>query len=417
MVKTNKGITFGLVLSCWLVYTLSMCMKMVYSASMAEIKDEYAINNLPASLPLTLYYVFYTIIQVALAMFMTKINLKLYMIITFSVSGLSFISVFFYSPVWYVSSVLALNGITLGAAWCGIMHIFSKYLTQNAMKNALLFMAAGFSVGSAASFAVSSLAISLGNWRISFIVFGAAFLFATFYMLYAVERAQRAGIRPDDENVSLKAQNYNAEKSSVKPLLIMSMIAVFLASILYSGFTNWMPTILKDNFSGFTNARATLITALFPIAVYLGPVLSSVLVDKLKNDFAVSVITSVAIAVVGLALCYVFRLNIVLTVALILFLGISLRLISNVFASLVPLHIKNYINAGKTSALINASACGSAAISPFLIAFILDESGNDWKIMFFILFGFALVMLAICFAFFIFDVIKRRKEKSTQYVD
>lgn len=416
MAKSEKRIVFGLILSCWLVYTFSMCMKMAYSASMAEIKDEYSVNNVTASLPLTLYYVFYAIIQFVLALFITKINLKWYMGITFTVSGLSFISIFFYSPVWYIGLVLVVNGITLGAVWCGSVLIFAKYLSSSAMNKALLFMGAGFSVGSAMSFAISSLAMHLGNWRISFLIFGIAFLLSTFYMLYAVIRAEKAEIKPAEESVLFKKQTYKAAEISAKPLLIMAIIAVFFASILYYGFTNWMPTILKNNFD-VTNVKATLITTLFPMVVYLGPVLSTILVDKVKNDFAVSTVTALAVSVVGLALCYFFSFNIVLTVSVILVLGIMLRLVNNLFACLVPLHIKDYINAGKTSAVVNASACVSAAISPFLIAFILDGSGNDWKLLFFVLFGFSIVMLAVCFAFFISDGVKRRKEKPLQNVD
>ena len=336
--------------------------------------------------------------------------------ITFTVSGLSFVSVFFYSPVWYIGTVLAINGITLGAVWCGSVFVFAKYLSPNRMNKALLFMSAGFSVGSAMSFAISSLAISLGNWRISFMIFGAAFLLSTFYMLYSVTRAEKAGIKPEEESVLLKRQAYKATKISAKPLLVLSIIAVFFGSLLYYGFTNWMPTILKNNF-GLANAKATLITTLFPIFIFLGPVLSTVLADNLINDFAISVATSVLISVVGIVLCYTFDLNIVLTVAIILTLGILLRIINNLLAVLIPLHIKDYINAGKTSAVINASASVSAAISPFLIAFILDESGNDWKLLFFVLFGVSIVMLSICITFLIVDSVKRRKERSMQNVD
>ena len=390
---------------------------MAYAASMTEIKDEYGVNNFTASLPITLYYVFYAIIQFSLALFITKINLKRYMAITFTVSGLSFISVLFYSPIWYVGTVLAVNGITLGAVWCGSVLIFAKYLSQSAMNKALLFMGAGFSVGSAMSFGISALAIHLGNWRISFAVFGIAFLLATGYMLYSVIRAEKAGIKPDEENFTVNdGKTYKASKVSAKPLLIMAIVATFFASVLYYGFTNWMPTILKNNF-GVSNANATLISTLFPIAVYLGPIISVVLTDKIRNDFAVSAITSVVVSVIGLILCYVFDLNIVLTVAVILTLGILLRLVNNLLACLVPLHIKDYINAGKTSAITNASACVSAAISPFFIAFVLDESGNDWKLLFFLLFGFSIVMFVVCCAFFIIDKVKRGRQKSIQNVD
>ena len=90
--KTNKHIVFGIVLSCLLVYTFSMCLKMVYSASMVEIKAEYGVPHSIASLPITLYYVFYAVIQLFLAAIIKKINMKLYMLITFTVSGLSFVT-------------------------------------------------------------------------------------------------------------------------------------------------------------------------------------------------------------------------------------------------------------------------------------------------------------------------------------
>ena len=115
--KLDGRLEFNVVLSCFLAYAFSMCMKMAYSASMAAIKDEYGISNIIASLPLTLYYVFYAIIQFALALFITKINIKRYMLITFSLSGVSYISLFFFSPVWYVCAVLALNGMLHGAVW------------------------------------------------------------------------------------------------------------------------------------------------------------------------------------------------------------------------------------------------------------------------------------------------------------
>ena len=312
--------------------------------------------------------------------------------------------------------MLSINGITLGAVWCGSVLIFAKYLSPRTMNNALLFMGAGFSIGSAMSFGISALAMHLGNWRISFLIFGIAFLLSTFYMLYAVIRAEKARIRPIEERVTVKKRVYKAEKLSAKSLFVMSIVGTLLVSILYYGFTIWMPTILKNNFN-VSNAKATLITTLFPIVVYLGSILSVLFADKVKNDFIVSTITSATVSVIGIILCYIFDLNIVLTIAVILTLGILLRIVTYLFDCLIPLHIKDYINAGKTSAITNASSCIAAAISPFLIAFILDESGNDWKLLFLVLFGFSLVMLAVCVIFLIVDSIKRRKEKSTQNVD
>ena len=318
---------------------------------------------------------------------------------------------FFFSPIWYIGAVLAVNGIMHGAVWCGSVFAFGKYLSQKTMNGALLFMSVGFAVGNALSFGISALAASLGNWRISFIVFGSAFLVSTLYFLYSLIRVEKAGIKPTEDHIPLKKQVYKAEKSDVKPLLIMSNITVFFACVLYYGFTNWMPTILKDVFA-LSNADANLITVLFPILVFIGPVLGVYMCNKLKNDFLVTLLCCFIGAGLSLTLYLVFRINIVLTVAVISALGIFLRCINNVVASLVPMHTREYVNAGRSAAVINAVACVAAAISPFLISFILDVGGNDWGVNFLVLFAVACVTLIVSIVFFIIPLTVRRGKKA-----
>ena len=186
----------------------------------------------------------------------------------------------------------------------------------------------------------------------------------------------------------------------------MSVMAVFFASFLYYGFNNWMPTILKNVF-GLSNAKATLLTTLFPMVVYIGSVLSVVLCDKIKNDFLVLLIVSSIAAVVGFVLSYIYDVNVILTVSVILSMGILLRLLCNLFAVLTPLHIREHMNSGKTSALINSSASVAAAVSPSIIALVLDMSGGNWGTGFLMLFLFAIITVATCLTFYIFS--KQRK--------
>ena len=408
MVKNEKRIVFGLIISCWLIYTFSMCMKMAYSGSMASIKEEYNVPHVIASLPITLYYAFYAGVQFILAAIMRRINFKIYMAVTFILSAVSFVSVFFYSPMWYVGAVLALNGITLGAVWCGSVAVFGKYLSFKTMNRALLFMGIGFSAGSTMSYGVSAIAVYFGNWRVSFIVFGIAFLLSTVYFLFALTRAEKADIKPQAEESLLKKDVYSVEKVDVKLLLVLSTIIVFFACLLYYGFTNWMPTIMSNVF-GVSNSTANLISMLLPLVSYIGPVIAVLCCNKLKNDFLVTVIFCLVSTVIGLALAFVFEINVIVTTAIILVLIVSLRVLSSMTGSLVPLHIRDYVNSGKSAALINAVACIAAACSPAIISFILDLSGGDWGMGFLILFVFSVIMLAISVVFMILRVIHRRK--------
>ena len=410
--KNKKRLIFAIVLSCWLAYTFSICMKMVYSASMVAIKDEYGVPHSIASLPITLYYIFYAVIQLFLALIMKKINMKLYMLITFSISGLSFISIFFFSPIWYVCSVMAINGITLGAVWCGTVMILSKYLTKKQMDDSLLFMGAGSVVGNTLSYGISALSMHTGNWRLSILIMGTAFLLSAIYLIISTVRAERAGLVPEENSadVTKKQQIYTVEKYEAKPLVAMAIIIVFFACILYYAFTNWMPTILKSVF-GIDNIQATLITTIFPFAVFAGVYLAHVVSNSMKNDFLLTFLCGATVTVLSLILCFTYNLNIVICVAIIVGLGIVLRLVNALNCSMVTLHTRDYFNSGTTASVINSSACLAAGISPALIAMVLDLSGGDWKTGFFVLLITAIAMTVVALAFLLVNIRRRAESR------
>ena len=275
------------------------------------------------------------------------------------------------------------------------------------MSKALLFMGVGFSAGSAMSFGIGALAIHLGNWRISFLVFGCAFLLSTVYMIYSVKKAEKANLKPPQETFIESAttcENIYAQNNgkTARQLVIMSIIVIFFASLLYYVYTNWLPSILKAVFL-LSDSKSTLITALFPIAIYAGPVLSVYVSKKLKSDFTITFTISLLLMGVSLLLCFIFDINIVLTVAAVLFAGVLLRLINYVLSCLVPVHTQDVYNSGSTSAIVNASACISAAASPFIMGLVLDLSGESWNIGFAVLFGFSVLTLLFASVFLIIN--------------
>lgn len=411
MDKSKKGLVFGIIFSCFISYTLTMCMKMVYSASIVSIIDEYAVSYSLASLPVTLYYMVYAVIQIFLAAIMKKINMRLYMLVTFAFSGLSFISVYFYSSVWYIGTVMAVNGITLGAVWCGSVMIFAKYLTKKQMSDTLLLMGAGSIVGNVLSYGISALSMHIGNWRISFFVVGAAFLIATVYQTVVLTCVEKRKFVPeeDGDNVPVAKRIYTVKRNEAKPLIVMATIVVFFSCILYYAFTTWMPTILKDIF-GVGNTQATLITMAFPVFMMVGVYLSNTLSNKVRNDFELSTVAAAIVAVLSLVLCFTFDKNLFLCVALIVILGIALRLITSLDCSYVTLHTKPYYNSGSTASIINASACVAAGGSPALIAMIIDLSGGSWQTGFIALFIAAIVLLIVPSVFWIANVKRQHME-------
>ena len=410
MKKEQKRVTFNLILSCWLTYTLSICLKMAYGASMTAIKDEYQIlSDLVAGLPVTLYYITYAVIQIVLVVIIAKIHLRRYLLFTCVPAGLLFVNVFIFSPVWYLNAVMALGGVLLGAVWCGSVQLFKRFLSPQIIGRVLLLMGAGFSAGSALSFGIAALAMKWGNWRFSFLIIGVSFLLATVYMLFSVRRAEAAGLDPGEEVVKEIEPTWQMPRASIKPLIVMALLVTLLQSILYYGFATWMPTILKSNFD-LADERAALLSVTLPIVTYVGPIVAKIVSDRLKNDFASVAVLAGVSSLLALILYYVYHLHLVLTITLIVCTCVFLRSINMLLGSLMPVHAGAYINAGSTVALVNASASVAAAVSPLMIGGILDASGRNWSLCFLILFGLTAATLVIPILFAIADTIRRHRE-------
>lgn len=418
--KTDKKVIFGLIASSFLLYLFSMCIKMAYSASLVQIIEEYGVSKTVASTPLTLYYVFYAVIQLFLAVIMSKINVKRYMTVTYVLSGLLFVSVFFYSPMWYLGAVLALLGITLGAVWCGIVFYYARFLTGKQMNDALMIMGVGFSVGSALSYVISAITMKIGNWRYSFLITGLLFIAATAYYIFSITRAEKSDLKitADGDGGARKSQVYQVERHSAKSLVIMAVITIFFVSLLYYAISNWMPTILKNVF-GLENSEATLISTVFVMVVFVGPVMANVVSNKMKNDFLLSVLMAAAIVLISVAMYLWYDVNVALTVIIMGVSGIISKFILSLFCSVVSLHTRDYFNSGKTASITNSSACVAAAVAPTLIAMIVDLSDGDWGTGFLALIIIAAVSFVIPLGFLVayykrrskpFDETKIKKE-------
>ena len=412
MDKAQKRVIFHLILSCWLTYTLSICLKMAYGASMTAVKDEYLLtSDLLAGLPITLYYITYAVTQLILAPFVGKIDLKRYLLVTCLPAGLLFVSVFAYSPFPYLNVVMAADGVLLAAVWCGCMQLFKRLLPPSVLDRALLFMGAGFSAGSALSFGVAALSMKLGNWRFAFLFIGAAFTLALVYMLFSVRRAEATAFAPEAPVEKAAGPTWEMPCASAKPLVVMATVTIFVECLLYYGFSNWMPTILRSNFD-LAKERATLISILLPVVTYVGPVLAKAVGDKFKNDFASTAVLSAFATVPALILSRVYHWRLALTVAVIVVACVFLRAVSTLLGTFVSVHVSKYVNAGSSVAVINASACVAAAASPLLVGAILDATGRNWSLCFLFLFLLTVAMLVIPLLFMLVDKYRRRGQQN-----
>ena len=113
---------------CFIFYLLSFAIKLVYTCQLPAIIDDFKTTKAQASLGLTIYYFVYAFAQIVLGIFILKINMRNFLLITSLMSAISFSMIGLTDNLTVVWVILGLNGILQAGCVGGISFIFAKYL-------------------------------------------------------------------------------------------------------------------------------------------------------------------------------------------------------------------------------------------------------------------------------------------------
>ena len=125
-----------LLIACYMFYLLSFAIKLVYTCQLQAIIDDFKTTKTQASLGLTIYYFVYAIAQVVLGIFILKINMRNFLLITSLMSAISFSMIGLTDNLTVVWVIFGLNGILQSGSVGGIMYIFAKYLPNETLSYA-----------------------------------------------------------------------------------------------------------------------------------------------------------------------------------------------------------------------------------------------------------------------------------------
>jgi sugar phosphate permease len=388
--KKNKKYYTHLIVSAYLLYIISIAIKLCYSAQLVVIGSDFGVSKTELSIGLTIYYVVYAIAQIIFSVFVKKIDLRLFIAITVASSGLSYGAIFFTNQLWQVWLILGINGIFQVAIWGGIMSIFGKYLPDYMVSHATQIMSTGMAVGTGLAYGFSALFTAVLTWRYTFIFF-AVITFATIVYFFWAEKGAEKNIDAVELKPLVKTKNpTNNKKTTSLGILLLAFVSLlaFVISVIYYSLLNWVPNLLKEVHS-VPESYSILISLLLPVSIFFGPFLGNAMCEKDFNYFKVGLKLSIIIAIFAVAMIFTYDLNVYgansvvsLIVAIVgcLIVLFFTRAYMNVLMAYIPLRIRNMIETGKSSLITNACACVSAATAPFVTALIMDNFG--WQALF-----------------------------------
>ncbi len=401
MDKKIKINSLKLLCACYFLYTVSICIKMVYSAEMAEIITAVGSDKSSVSLGLLFYYSAYALAQFVFSFIISKIDLKKFIAITVSLTGLSYGLMLFVSELWHLYIILFLNGFFQVGVWGGVMFFVGRYIPHKMSGFATKLLATGLPLGTAITYGLSALFISVLDWRYTFVFFACLSLITVVVFWFAIRSASKnlAGVFFEKlehiEKNTADMPKTEKDKRSALPIVILFTVISVLFCCIYYASTNWFPSLLIENFSMPTE-YSILITLLLPFCTTPSSFAIVSFKERTKSDYtAMAVFISVVLGLL-LLLTFAYSLNIVLTIILTVTALFLLRGATTLVSTYFPLKYSDRIESGRFSLIVNAFSSLAAGVMPYAISFVLENT--SWRVYYIILASVAASVLILLLA-------------------
>ena len=289
-----------LIIACFFLYMASMAVKAIFVAEMKFIQTLWELTYAKVSLANTFYFVPYGIVQLLMFVFMRKINMRKFMIVTIPLAALCGILMGTTNKIEWMWIYFGLTGIFQASIYCGCIEMLAVYLPAKLITKANKFMASAFAIGSFISYALCALCIFFGAWRIPYFALGGMFTIAVVMFIIVVNKAKR--YRKINQLLDKKEKEATINQNNQKPFednpilhlhtkkrktifYVVDILISFLVTALYYCVMNYISSLLVDEY-GVNQDISIYISMLAPFAILFGPILAINSCNKNRNFIA-----------------------------------------------------------------------------------------------------------------------------------
>ncbi len=403
-----------LIISCFLMIVFMMSSKYAYTAQMVEILDVFGMREDKFTLAPTIYYLIYATVQLILAVFISKLNMKRYMFISVGLSCVLTVIMAFSTGITYFCIVMAIMGVAQAGVWAGCMYFLTKHLPTCMLQIANTMMTIAFPIGTVITYCVASVCVKLNMWWLCFVVIGCIFFAVLIYFITCItiiEKMPKYLALEIDEQKKQSPQDYSTTTISTTNLkvnistktrkilyYVLVGLTCFMVYNVYSSLIDFVPKMLADT-HGLDNSLAIIFSVVVPIGVAFGPILIIMLCEKFTNYYFVALIASIILVGIMFVVVFGYSSSVVYALASVLVATTLARAACSVFETVIVARMKDQINAGSFSAYTNAIASFGAAAAPLIMGKSMLQ-GWTFTYTLILIESIALIILIAGFTFF-----------------
>ncbi len=404
-----------LIFLAWLVYMTSYLGKVNYSANITQIIDFYGVSKAQAGIVPTFFFFAYGIGQVFNGLFCRRYNIKWMIFGSLVISATINLIIAISSDFYIIKWLWLINGFILSILWPTLIRLLSEALPKKSLGTSSVVMGTTVATGTLIIYALSSLYVAFGKFKLSFYTAGVVGIAVALIWLFLYNKAvtgaeNEKAAEPDDEVIEIEAPAQEGATIGEKKALFTTIYALcFFAigvNLIKDGLTTWVPSILKEEFM-MSDSLSILLTLLLPVLAVFSNLFALKVHNKIPDyiNHCVAVFAGVAVfigLIIGsLSLGFVSFMLIGLIAAN--FLASSLN---SLITSIFPLFMRGKVDSGLFAGILNGFCYVGSTISAYVLGAIADNFG--WTYVFLTLLGFCVLSFVV---WIVYQCLKRSKKE------
>ena len=378
-----------IIVLCWAVYTVAYCGRYSYNSNINLIMDDFSVNHADAGIVTTFFFFAYGIGQVINGVMCHLYNKKILIPCVLTISSILNLLIL-KVPFSFIKYLWLVNGFVQSCLWSSLIDVISANIETKKLSRAMILMGSTTAAGTIFTYAISTMFVWIGDYRISFIFDACAMgvIAALWLFLYKAEPIAEQ----NSCNVGSETSTHNGKIGNFAALIATLAVFAVMNNFIKDGLTTWVPSILKEKYM-MRDEFSILLTLVLPICGIFGAAVS-VWLNRYVDNFVSLSSLMFAISAVFIAVIAIFAKS---STALLLLSSFGIVLcmmqgVNNVITSMVPLMMRNSLDSGKIAGVLNGFCYVGSTLSSYGLGVIADRGG--WQAVFNLL----AVLCGVCIA-------------------
>lgn len=379
---SNRSKQMFLIVLCVLVYASVYVARYSYGANIGAVMSAYGVTRAEAGLVSTFFFFSYGASQVVHS-FLCRFYPRKYIVpIALLAMAAINLAMFFEPPFAVFKYLWMLNGMVTSLLWPTIVLVWGETLDGDMMPRATFLISLALPIGTVIAYGGSAIFNLFSFWRGAFLMGGTlplvfSVLWFTLYDYLVSGRdpshaAVSAETKSSDAQAERRKTRWGAEMIKLVVLCVCLNAAICFVR---DGLSTWTPVLLGEQF-GLSDSNSIVLTLVLPIFGIFGSALA-IRMNRLIRDFrSLSCLFCFLMSACLAVLLLILNSNWVI-LALVL-LGSTSCLIhgaTTVLITIMPLSIRDRVNPGVLSGIINASAYIGSTVSAYGLGSVADTLG------------------------------------------